>query len=179
MQSGDIDLISAQLRRLPAFAAPAGSWAPIEQRLQHAVPRPAHWFGSFGALAASVCTVGVALVWMSTRAPGRLTSGVGAAVTDIDQLMQHSQWLEATLQRLPERPALERASTAAVIDELQNRIQLLDAQLTYGSGLAADNSQQRSMWNERVRLLNSLVDVRYAEALRDSRLHVSPSGELL
>jgi hypothetical protein len=74
---------------------------------------------------------------------------------------------------------VQRAATAAVIDELQNRIQLLDAQLADSSVPAPDTSQQQSIWSERVRLLNSLVDVRYAEALRNSRLHVSPTGEFL
>jgi hypothetical protein len=179
MRFGSDELIGAELRRLPALAAPAGGWERLAVRLDEPPARPARWLGPVGAIAASVCAVSVALLVLSARAPEGSVPAGAAAGDAVDQLMQHSQWLEATLQRLPERPAVERASTAAVIDELQNRIQRLDSELTAGSSHAADPTQQQSMWNERVRLLNSLVDVRYAEALRDSRLHVTPTGEFL
>jgi septal ring factor EnvC (AmiA/AmiB activator) len=180
MRSGGDELISAELRRLPALAAPAGGWERIVQRLQAPLPRHGRWFGPVSALAASVCLMAVALAWLAARVPGGNGRGTVATVsTDIDQLVQHSQQLEAALQRLPERPAVQRASTAAVIDELQSRIQLLDAQLDDSSAPAPDTSQQQSMWSERVRLLNSLVDVRYAEALRNSHLPVPPTGEFL
>jgi hypothetical protein len=149
------------------------------QRLDAPQPRLARWLGPVSTMAASVGALGMVMVWLSTRPANDSASVGGAPTTAIEQLVQHSQWLEATLQGLPERPALERASTAAVIDELQGRIQLLDSQLTAGASHTEDVTQRQSLWSERVRLLNSLVDVRYAEALRDSRLHVSPTGEFL
>jgi len=177
MLSGSDELIGLELRRLPQLAAPVRGWERVEARLDAPVLPRARWLGSVGAMAASVCATGVALVWLTTRTTPD-TPRVAAGVAGIEQLVERSQRLEAELRRLPARPAVERASTAAVIDELQSRIQLIDTQLAHDSARARDDNRQHSMWDERVRLLNSLVDVRYAEALRNSHYTIPTSGEI-
>ena len=80
----------------------------------------------------------------------------------VPELVAQSQQLEGLLQTLPERPRIERVSTAAMIDTIEDRIQLLDFQLSdAGSGL--NEQQTRRLWRERVELMDSLVKVRYAE----------------
>ena len=80
----------------------------------------------------------------------------------VPELVAQSQQLEGLLQKLPERPRIERVSTAAMIDTIEDRIQLLDFQLSdAGSGL--NEQQTRRLWRERVELMDSLVKVRYAE----------------
>jgi anti-sigma factor RsiW len=80
----------------------------------------------------------------------------------VPELVAQSQQLEGLLQNLPERPRIERVSTAAMIDTIEDRIQLLDFQLSEaGSGL--NEQQTRRLWRERVELMDSLVKVRYAE----------------
>jgi anti-sigma factor RsiW len=80
----------------------------------------------------------------------------------VPELVAQSQQLEGLLQTLPERPRIERVSTAAMIDTIEERIQWLDFQLSdAGSGL--NEQQTRRLWRERVELMDSLVKVRYAE----------------
>jgi hypothetical protein len=67
------------------------------------------------------------------------------------------------LQRLPERPRIERVSTAAMIDTIEDRIQWLDFQLSDASDSGLNEEQTRRLWRERVELMDSLVKVRYAE----------------
>ena len=81
----------------------------------------------------------------------------------VPELVAQSQHLEGLLQRLPERPRIERVSTAAMIDTIEDRIQWLDFQLSDASDSGLNEEQTRRLWRERVELMDSLVKVRYAE----------------
>ena len=81
----------------------------------------------------------------------------------VPELMAQSQQLEGLLQRLPERPRIERVSTAAMIDTIEDRIQWLDFQLSDAPDSGLNEEQTRRLWRERVELMDSLVKVRYAE----------------
>jgi hypothetical protein len=90
--------------------------------------------------------------------------GTSAQAESLGTLISRSQRLEALLQVLPPRPGVERVTTSAAIDALQTRIQLVDLEL---SGAArGDAERARRLWSTRVELLNSLVNVRCAEAAR-------------
>jgi hypothetical protein len=52
---------------------------------------------------------------------------------------------------------------AATIDTIEQRVQWLDQQLSYGPVAGFDDSQTYRLWRERVDLMDSLVKVRYAE----------------
>lgn len=82
------------------------------------------------------------------------------------ELVAQSQELEHLLQALPERPHIERVSTAATIDAIEQRIQWLDWQLSYAPDAGLSEEQARQLWRERVELMDSLVKVRYAQAHR-------------
>jgi hypothetical protein len=81
----------------------------------------------------------------------------------VPELVAQSQHLEDLLQRLPERPRIERVSTAAMIDTIEDRIQWLDFQLSDAPDSGLNEDQTRRLWRERVELMDSLVKVRYAE----------------
>jgi hypothetical protein len=81
----------------------------------------------------------------------------------VPELVARSQQLEDLLQRLPERPSIERVSTAAMIDTIEDRIQWLDFQLSDAPDSGLNEEQTRRLWRERVELMDSLVKVRYAE----------------
>lgn len=83
---------------------------------------------------------------------------------NLDELVAQSQQLEQLLRKLPERPRVERVSTAAAIDTLQHRIQWLDFQLSTAPEEDLNKEQSRELWRERVELMDSLVKVRYAQA---------------
>jgi hypothetical protein len=81
----------------------------------------------------------------------------------VPELVARSQQLEGLLQKLPERPRIERVSTAAMIDTIEGRIQWLDFQLSDAPDSGLSEEQTRRLWRERVELMDSLVKVRYAE----------------
>jgi hypothetical protein len=81
----------------------------------------------------------------------------------VPELVARSQQLEGLLQQLPERPRIERVSTAAMIDTIEDRIQWLDFQLSDAPDSGLNEEQTRRLWRERVELMDSLVKVRYAE----------------
>jgi hypothetical protein len=81
----------------------------------------------------------------------------------VPELVAQSQHLEDLLQRLPERPRIERVSTAAMIDTIEDRIQWLDFQLSDARDSELNEEQTQRLWRERVELMDSLVKVRYAE----------------
>jgi len=80
-------------------------------------------------------------------------------------LMVRSRLLEQDLRRLPAQPAVARTATLATIDELQLRIATIDQQLIDPD--LPPESQAR-YWRERVRLMDSLLQLRYAQAQRVS-----------
>jgi len=172
--------VRQQLRQLPEFRPPPQAWRRIERALQRApesAPRTA------GARVAAVL-IGVALLsallWSIPQ--GRKTppaDGSDATAREaLPQLVAQSQQIEAVLRGW-QRPAVEQAATSAAIDELQTRIQLLDAQLSNAQETGLDVTKTRQLWTARVQLLNSLLSVRYAEqATQRDWLPVAGQGDI-
>lgn len=173
----ELTALRQQLRRLPQWDPPPGAWQRIAGAL-HTQPdaggevpvamrarRQRHW--RLAAIAAAVLPVcAVALLWLRERPVTIAVTATGDAAADVALLVDRSQRLEAVLQELPPRPAVERAATSAAIDALQSRIQLLDMELSSADGADVTITQARQLWGERVQLLNSLLGMRYAEAVR-------------
>jgi hypothetical protein len=163
--------LKAALRGLPQLPPPNHVWRAITDDIERAPPRVGNRYLAIGA--ATLLIAGT-LVLIQIRYSNRGTDvAADFASPDADgqrlqRLVTRSQQLEDLLQRLPPRPSVERAATSAAIDDLQTRIQVLDLQLdTISSGNLERNRAQR-LWNARVQLLHSLINVRYAEALRDA-----------
>ncbi|MFT3905941.1 MAG: hypothetical protein QM718_06530 [Steroidobacteraceae bacterium] len=159
--------LRGDLQRLPALQPPAALWSRIDTTLtQPAAPRSR--LQPAAALIACI-VIALAAVWSGAHWPLRQLkpSLVNTAAAPIASLVDRSQQLEAILQALPQRPAVEHASTSAAIDALQGRIQLLDAQLAQvQQDNPSDSQGAQRLWQERVQLLNTLVSVRYAESAR-------------
>jgi hypothetical protein len=85
-------------------------------------------------------------------------------------LVSYSQLLDRTLHEMPRRPTTERAATGATIDSLQEHIQWVDFQLSVARDVGLNPTQSAQLWEDRVRLMNSLLAVRYAEAQRFAML---------
>jgi hypothetical protein len=159
-----------RLFELPTFDPPADMFAQIANR---AAQPPAHRM-RFGVAAAAVAilaaVVGIVAIrdasqspQLGDRAPESRTTPVYADA-EVQSLIAQSRELDLVLQRLPDRPQVERVSLAATVDSIEERIQVLDWQLAYGSDAGLDRSQARRLWSERVELMDSLVKVRYAES---------------
>ena len=55
-------------------------------------------------------------------------------------------------------------STASAIAGLEDRIAIVDAQLSYAAAQKVETPYRQALWGERVELMNALVYVRFAEA---------------
>lgn len=165
------------LRALPELEPPAGLWSAVAAGVA-APPAPRrHWPLVVGTAAGFV--LGMALILNMTQrgaegpAPGTTTdivaatpapaSSVNGATTA--ELLVASQRLEAALHALPAAPHMTRASTALTIEELQDRIFEVDLLLGQPGLGQAD---ERMLWQQRVRLMDTLMQVRLAQL---SELH--------
>ncbi len=86
-------------------------------------------------------------------------------VTALQALMVQSQQLESDLRALPEEPSVMRASTVATLSDIEDAIAAIDFQLNE-SGVQMTPEERELFWRERVRLMKSLVQLRYAQAQR-------------
>ena len=86
-------------------------------------------------------------------------------VTALQALMVQSQQLESDLRALPDQPKVMRASTVATLSDIENAIAAIDFQLNE-SGVQMTPDERELFWRERVRLMKSLVRLRYAQAQR-------------
>jgi hypothetical protein len=132
--------------------------------MERPAPRRSHRYAAVSLAATLLIAVSLAVL-QTPRHETALPSENGTEA--LRQLVTRSQQLEELLQHLPPRPAVERAATSAAIDELQSRIQMLDVQLSASDARDGDRERVRRLWDTRVQLLHSLIDVRYAETLRD------------
>jgi len=79
-------------------------------------------------------------------------------------LVQESARLDRALRRLPRQRPMMSAETATTIAGLEDRIALIDEQITYSNAGGVPQPQRVALWGERVDLMNALVHVRYAQA---------------
>jgi hypothetical protein len=80
------------------------------------------------------------------------------------ELVQESARLDRALRRLPYQRPMMSAETATTIAGLEDRIALIDEQITYSNARGVPQPQRVALWGERVDLMNALVHVRYAQA---------------
>ena len=83
----------------------------------------------------------------------------------LDALMVQSAQIERDLRALPGQPSRMRASTAATIAEIEDRIVAIDYILN-DPQVRMDPVQAEIYWRERVRLMTSLLNLRRAQAQR-------------
>ena len=81
--------------------------------------------------------------------------------------MVESRQLESDLRAMPEEPKVMRASTVATIADIEDAIAAIDYQLN-DSTMQMTAEETELFWRERVRLMKSLVQLRYAQAQRTS-----------
>jgi len=84
---------------------------------------------------------------------------------DLNALMVQSQQIERDLRALPVQPSLMQASTAATIAQIEDRIAEIDYRLNHPQ-VRMNPAQTEIYWRERVRLMNSLLSLRTAQAQR-------------
>ena len=157
--------IGKALRELPQQAPPAEAMAAVFERAQHEqlIATPTRWPY---ALAAGVATLALAVGLVRTQSaePDMQMQVVQTTpeIDSLDNLINRSVQLDALLIDLPERPKVQRVSTAGTITELEDRVSLIDMQLNEGELVSRD--QRQVLWRERVNLMDTLVRIRYAQS---------------
>ena len=110
-------------------------------------------------------------------ASGSQTAGVQSATQSADAqsvpttdsrdaLIERSRQLEAALAAVRFDPQLVNAGTAATIETLEDHIAFVDYRLSLESEDPLPPDQERRLWQQRVDLMDSLVNVRYAQLQR-------------
>jgi hypothetical protein len=167
-----------RLRAMPAIDPPGDLWRTVAVGAISASRRPRpRWPVLVGFAASFALGVAVILRMGATPdegpAPGSTTDLIAstpAPVSSVNgtskaELLAASQRIEAVLRAMPAAPRVTRASTALTIAELQDRIFEIDAAL---NDRQLDPVTEQALWQQRVRLMDTLMQVRYAQ-LTDAR----------
>lgn len=172
-----LERVRTGLRSLPELDPPPGSWSAVTARNPAAAPAaPAHRYRILAAGMAAGFALAVALLVNLGRAPEMEEAPARGSTTDLiaatpaptssvrgvttAELLETSRQLEAALRALPAAPQVTRARTALTIAELQDRIYEVDLLL---SDPRLDATGERTLWEQRVRLMDTLMEVRYAQ----------------
>jgi len=168
------DLLQMRLAALGDTVPPREVWQRIEaQARAEGYFRPrfgegTKWFAGTGIAAAVVLAVLNLPLATTIVDPGNegfeSTPPPSVAVNQspgLDALMVQSQQLERDLRSLRVRPSVMQASTVATIADIEDRIATIDYWLSHPD-MTPD--QAEVYWRERVRLMNTLLNLRTAQA---------------
>lgn len=175
------ELLLRELDELPETMPPRMVWNRIRVQAEaegliraSTAQRPSAWIGGL-AIAATV-VMAVILVPRLTSSPEQPPSMTEPqltvednplGITALQALMVQSQQLESDLRSLPDEPKVMRASTVSTIADIENAVAAIDYQLN-DSAIQMTAEERELFWRERVRLMKSLVRLRYAQAQRTS-----------
>ncbi len=161
-----------KLRELPELAPPPGVWDRVleAERVRAATRR---FRRRALAAAAAVAVAAIPLIYAATLqnpTPPTLHVGVPPPArvpgegTSYALLVAESARLERLLAQLPAPRPLMVGSAAGTVVGLEDRIALVDAQLSYAAARDLAPPYREALWGERVELMNALVYVRLAQA---------------
>lgn len=160
----DVSEWSTRLARLPAFEPPATGWQGVIAAREARDVRVSLRWPVAAAAVVLAATVGLGF-WLQS-AQRELVAGATptepVAVVAADMRLENER-LERLLEMIPERHAM-RGSTAFTIAELEDRLAFLDDRLSRVTLEPNAPERAEQLWRERVKVMNSLVHVRYADA---------------
>lgn len=176
------DLLRARLSALPDTVPPRAVWQRIEAQARAEgllsgtrFRQSSKWLAG-AAIAAAVALLVLRLPFTAGPAIDTQSFGTEPPLAEmqnnnglhaVNALMVQSQRLERNLRALPGQPSVMRAGTAATIYELEAGIAAIDSRLNHSED-SLTPEQAEIYWRERVRLMDSLVRLRYAQAQRVS-----------
>jgi len=174
------EVLQSRLRELGDTMPPRAVWQRIEEQARaeglfaQRVSERTRWLAGAGLAAAVVLAVLNVPMDNDVGEPGGVTvpsydevSGNRDDMRGLNALMVQSRQLERNLRALPAQPSVVRASTAATISELQDQVAAIDYLLNHPD-LDLTPEQEEIYWRERVRLMNSLLQLRRAQTQRMS-----------
>jgi hypothetical protein len=154
-----------RLSALSGFDSPAAGWAGVaaarrRRQTRASVRWPAPVAAAVRALAAGLGG------WLhaTQRELAQATAPEALPAPATEAVRAENARLEQLLATLPERRVM-RVSTAFTVAELEDRLAILDDRLTRVT--LEPNAPERSerLWRQRAEVMNSLVQVRYADAI--------------
>ena len=169
--------LRAGLNALPDTMPPREVWQRIREQAEaeglikdKTLKVRSNWYAGAG-LAAAALMAAIMLPGflqppdISTVVPQNTPLNAQVELTALQTLMTESRELESNLRSLPDAPRVMRASTMATISNLEDRIAAIDYQLN-DPAVQMSAGDTELFWRERVRLMNSLLQLRYAQAQR-------------
>jgi hypothetical protein len=151
-----------RLAALPDFAPPADGWgAVLAARRRRGAGASGRWPLALAA-ATLAAAVGLGAWLQSAQRELVVAAGPVVGLPVSDAIRAENERLEWLLATLPE-PRAMRGSTAFTLAEIEDRLALVDDRLSHV--MLEPNAPERAeqLWRERVGLMNSLVQVRYAD----------------
>lgn len=170
MHAGTEDLL--KLRQLPELAPPPGVWERVleaervrgaTRRVRRRVRLAAAAALALAAPVVYVATLDAPSLPMLTVAPLEPARAAGDG-TSYAPLVAESARLERLLAELPAPRPLVAGAMAGTVVGLEDRIAVIDAQLSYAAARDLAPPYREALWGERVELMNALVYVRFAQA---------------
>ena len=165
--------LAGALRGLPDSAARPYDFGEFERRARgRAAERDTR--GGVRALAAAVAVIAVVVAMLSLRLTGRqegvapLTDAPAVADAVAATPAARADAMESWLAALPSNPALVRVGTRAAVTDLEDRIAQVDDLLSAARAERTQPARVTDLQQERLRLVGTLVQVRYAETLADA-----------
>ena len=155
---------SGRLAALAEFEPPPDGWDAIQAaRRLRAAGESRRWPI---AIAATVLAAVAGLAWQLQSTQRELTSGnslaADPAIVAGDTVRAENARLEMLLAALPEMRVM-RGSTAFTVSQLEDRLAFVDDRLSHITLEPNAPEHAERLWRERVELMNSLVQVRYAD----------------
>ena len=173
------ELLQMKLNDLEDTVPPRDVWQRIEAQaraegfFKQRYATGTRWFAGAGIAAAVVLAVLNIPFGATVVDPGldAIDSTPPPSVADnqpapnLSALMVQSQAIERDLRALPMRPSVLQASTVASITDIEDRIATIDYFLN-DPQIRMNPVQAEIYWRERVRLMNTLLNLRRAQAQR-------------
>jgi hypothetical protein len=172
--------VASLLRDLPEAAAPPYVWQEFQRRARPA-GRTAQRFLNGGALAAAAvvliasAAVAIRIAGPASRAArpvpaapttaGRAPAGI--APGKLPEVRAAEAGADRWLASLPTEPAIVRVGTRAAVTILEDRIAQVDDLLSAERADRAPPAHLLALQQQRLQLVDSLAQVRYAETLAD------------
>jgi hypothetical protein len=150
--------VAAALKALPAVRPPRDRWPEVRAAMA-GMRRRRRWviagWGSLAAAAALAAIVGIRGVTVRQTA---------TRPANLDSLVVESQKLEEALRAYDPTSRVLSGRAASTIAQLEDRIALVDAQLNEAQHTGASRAELVSLWQQRVQLMNQLVNVHVTRA---------------
>ncbi len=159
--------VGSALADLPSPPAPRLDTVDLRDRLRRAQRRTVLARGG-SAVAACLLAAVLGIQALQPPAPqpastaGPLPAPSAGTSVRLAALQAESQRLESTLRELPGRNRIQSARVASTLAALEDQVALIDHSLTFGGDAISPRQQQR-LWQGRVALMRSLVEMRQAE----------------